>query len=753
MVTTVALSASACAGALGLDAVLGGPGIVSLRSAGEPQINHVVTLQRSTDLRVWQEVARVFGCLHSYPDAMGTRGSAFYRLSLRPAVDSDDWSNQFQLGATNLLKQPANGGTGAAPFVKFSIVLEQPHRVYFQDSARYPYHYHFVTARLEDFLGISWLDFDRIALRVAGQKIAVGSLILAPDPQIREAGLEIAGSEVLPVARIVEWLDTVRTRLVGTEGWRFYYMPSFEQLQAARDNEAFFRERGYAVESTARWVTENVCYSQGWALGRLVWVPGVEIAAATAEGRLRFADILMTDRVPAELPLLAGVIVFEPATPNSHVALLAQSFAVPFVFVQGTGLQEQIRSLDGREVLVVAEETTNRVCDLRVTDVTGRLSGGERERILALKKPPALAITPIAMSGQISLPADTLAPDAVRFVGGKAAHFGFLRRVLPDHSPSPAIALTYDLWQAYLDQVLISDKTLRQEIADRLGKYSFPPDVASLRSDLAAVRNLITGAADFTPAQEAAILSALTRAGFDPARKIRFRSSTNVEDTELFTGAGLYDSYSGCLADELDGDSLGPSQCDPAEPLERGVFRALRKVYASFYNENAFIERRRFDIREADVGMAVLVHHSYPDEFEMANGVATLEIARTNGSRTVAARLVTQTGAVSVTNPDAGLSPEIVDAGYTNAPGAAVLAVTQFSGLVTNNSPVLVWETEYRALLGLLDAAALAYEDYFTSPESLTLDFEYKKEAPGNLSVKQMRRIPRPERVPPPVIE
>ena len=56
----------------------------------------------------------------------------------------------------------------------------------------------------------------------------------------------------------------------------------------------------------------------------------------------------------------------------------------------------------------------------------------------------------------------------------------------------------------------------------------------------------------------------------------------NVEDSEHFTGAGLYDSYSGCLMDDLDGDSTGPSQCDPAEPQERGVFRAIHKVYASF---------------------------------------------------------------------------------------------------------------------------------------------------------------------------
>ncbi|MFL7807254.1 MAG: hypothetical protein AB8I80_01415, partial [Anaerolineae bacterium] len=50
---------------------------------------------------------------------------------------------------------------------------------------------------------------------------------------------------------------------------------------------------------------------------------------------------------------------------------------------------------------------------------------------------------------------------------------------------------------------------------------------------------------------------------FDPYKNIRFRSSTNVEDSAQFTGAGLYDSFSGCLADDLDGDELGPSICDP----------------------------------------------------------------------------------------------------------------------------------------------------------------------------------------------
>ena len=46
---------------------------------------------------------------------------------------------------------------------------------------------------------------------------------------------------------------------------------------------------------------------------------------------------------------------------------------------------------------------------------------------------------------------------------------------------------------------------------------------------------------------------------------------------EQFSGAGLYDSFSGCLADDLDDDTFGPSHCDETKAGERGAMRALRK--------------------------------------------------------------------------------------------------------------------------------------------------------------------------------
>jgi hypothetical protein len=86
-----------------------------------------------------------------------------------------------------------------------------------------------------------------------------------------------------------------------------------------------------------------------------------------------------------------------------------------------------------------------------------------------------------------------------------------------------------------------------------------------------------------------------------------------VEDSEQFTGAGLYDSFSGCLADDLDNDTAGPSRGDPTDGDERGVFGRSAKVHASFYNVR-LPGALKHDVNEAQVGMALLMHCSFPDD-------------------------------------------------------------------------------------------------------------------------------------------
>jgi len=172
----------------------------------------------------------------------------------------------------------------------------------------------------------------------------------------------------------------------------------------------------------------------------------------------------------------------------------------------------------------------------------------------------------------------------------------------------------------------------------------------------------------------------------------------------------------------------------------------LRRVYASFYNDNAYLERLRHRVDESAVGMAVLAHCSFPDEIELANGVATLKISQAHlpDQRTVQARLVTQLGAVSVTNPEGNAVPEVVlaSAWAANDPW---LEANRNSSLVPLGDKVMLWEKDYRDLFRLLDLSARAYEAVFPNKQQLVLDLEYKKIAPGGrLSVDQIREVPQP---------
>jgi phosphoenolpyruvate synthase/pyruvate phosphate dikinase len=87
---------------------------------------------------------------------------------------------------------------------------------------------------------------------------------------------------------------------------------------------------------------------------------------------------------------------------------------------------------------------------------------------------------------------------------------------------------------------------------------------------------------------------------------IRFRSSTNAEDIEGFNGAGLYNSHTAIKGDN-----------------KKTIENAIRKVWASLWNLKAFEEREYFKIDQLNVGMAILVHRSFPSE--EANGVVITE--------------------------------------------------------------------------------------------------------------------------------
>lgn len=712
-------------------------GWVQLRSAG--QSNQVHTLQASTNLLTWSEAAILHDAPVGFTDVMvAERGTRYFRLVSRPRTGADDGKNWVNLPGDSFANEPEpvfSFEDGKIRWIKWALLRDDESRVWFQNSAKYPFHYDYARLRLPAFNGLTRDQFDQQTLFRANQKAVLGAVLIAPGEFGPEFGIQVVGQDAFPREDIERWFHRVRAGLGLPLGARVFYLPTFEQAAVAEQNREWLASRGLEVASADRWLSQDARYSEGWAVGRLVYLPAAQIPAAYADGRLRPTDILLTDAVPAEIPFVAGIITLTPATPNSHVAILARGYGVPFVWFADPRIREELVTWNGREVALRTGDLWSQV---RVLDVEGQLTPDLRSALAALKLPAPLKYVAKQSAGFYSTNVQNLVPADARWVGGKAANYGLLRRTIPQNA-QPAIALTFDVWDEFLSQTLPGGLTLRAAIAQRLAGHTQPPNVAQLRVDLAAVQRMITDQAVVRSELRAPILAALTNAGFDPNRKIRFRSSTNVEDSEDFTGAGLYDSYSGCLLDDLDDDTTGPSRCDPEERNERGVFRAIQKVYASFYNENAFLERLRRSVKEDEVGMAVLVHHSFPDVDEWANGVATVEYRDSFGSENFEGTLVTQLGAESVSNPDSTARPEVVR--FYQFSTFLDVSRTQSSSRVPLGDYVMPWNSSYRQLAQLLIQVTRGYAQLFPAKETFTLDFEYKRMSPGKLDIKQVRPL------------
>ncbi len=699
---------------------------------GRGPTNALYRIERSSNLTDWAEWRRLIPVAGSFriPDATSEGDPLrFYRIRSAARTAADDWKNQIQAPDDAF---STSSDASQVRWVKFLILTNDPTRVYFQDGNQRVLHYDFAKARIPRFAGMTRAAFDAISLRIGQQQVVLGAVLFPPDPKVQEWGIQFAGLDPYPAEWVARYFQSVCDAIDAPEGFRPFYMASFEQAEAAQATATALASRGIALGSVFRWVQGDQVYSAGWAVGRLRFIPAAEIAEAYRDGRLRPSDILLTDGVPAEVPFVAGIVSLAPATPNSHVALYAAANAMPFAFVSDAGRQARFRQLDGHEVVVRAGVRYG-YSQITVADVQGQLDPPTRLALDDLKAPPRVDIQPKALRGSFHADTSTLTPADRKHFGGKAVQYGLLRRTIPNNS-EPALALSFDLWEAFLDQSLPGEGPLREWIARRLsGLTNFPPDIPRVQMQLAAIRQCITTQASFSPALRSAVTNALS--GFDPARKIRFRSSSNAEDSKTFVAAGLYDSFSGCLADDLDADATGPCGCDANELQERGVFRAIQKVYASFYNDNAFLERLRHRIDESKVAMGVLVHYSTPDAQELANGVAQVfQQAARWGPPTLTADLVTQLGAVSVANPDGAAVPEKVRV----TPFMAELP-SQRSSLVPLGTTVLSHPSDYTVLFGLFQKVSTAYGN----PAAL-LDFEYKKVRPGRLMIKQVRELPQP---------
>jgi hypothetical protein len=215
------------------------------------------------------------------------------------------------------------------------------------------------------------------------------------------------------------------------------------------------------------------------------------------------------------------------------------------------------------------------------------------------------------------------------YIGAKAAGMAEMSNIDGVPLPSSPLALPFSFYERHLRQ-----NGLDVEIVNLLADAP-SLELDELQARLFELRWQIFRAP--MPAEDLDEILSYLATHFSQDTRLRFRSSTNVEDLAEFSGAGLY-------------TSAGASMVEGREAIEN----AIKVVWASTWNQQAFVERDFYRVDQARVFMGVLIHPAFVDE--LANGVA-ITINEFSSFRP-AYYINSQVGEVSVTNPTGQAIPE-----------------------------------------------------------------------------------------------
>ena len=332
-------------------------------------------------------------------------------------------------------------------------------------------------------------------------------------------------------------------------------------------------------------------------------------------------ELLVLNRVPNDLSVVAGMVTAELQTPLSHVNVLSQQRGTPNMALQGA--LARFAPLEGKWVRL-----TVRAFDWELAEVTA----DEAERWWQDHRPPPVAIPEPDVSVTDILDVDDLELADIPAVGGKAAHYGLLRNIGASVHVADALAVPVAHYRRFL-----ADHGLDVRIRAMLADPAFRADGNVRRVELGRLQADML-ARPVSPAL-LATLTARLEAEF-PATRMKFRSSTNAEDLEHHTGAGLYTSAAGQVG-------------DPDRPIDV----ALKTVWASVWNVRAFEERDYASIDHERVAMAVLINPAYIDE--IANGVAiTANIFDPRPGAEDGFYINAQLGDASVVQPSPGVTAD-----------------------------------------------------------------------------------------------
>jgi pyruvate,water dikinase len=644
----------------------------------------------------------------------GGGGSSEQTCSIAAGAVVPDYIQRFGCADDfrQLASTPLDATLPGARSVK--VVLDQfdGDSLYFQNSVKFQIHYQFVSRHLSGPrlpLVPPLEEFNRSEYTSRERRFLLGAVTYYQGPKVW--AYEIAPYDTATPAMIEKVYQAVRKAAYFGDSLVFHPTSQTVEAQAKMLSPAVKVMTTDALFAEIDYQPLNL----GETMGQLRFVG----AADLVNTYLGYRDIVVLEAVPNDISVVAGMISQEFQTPLSHINVLSSNRGTPNMGLRKAMTNPALRALEGRWVHLQVGAFEYKVSEVTPTQAD---EWWNAHRPAPVKLPPLdltvkdlRNIESVVVEGAV--PLREAISTAVRAFGAKAAGYSVLAntRGIPARK---AFAIPAFYYMQFMEQngffarvdAMLADPKFRDDAGFR------DRQLWQLRQDMLQPR---------LDPQFEALLRAKLDAEF-PGVSMRFRSSTNAEDLDGFPCAGCYDSHTG----------------DPAKGAGE-IIIAIRKTWATVWKLRTFEERAFHGIDHKAVGMALLVHHNFPDED--ANGVAvTANPFDPSGLEPGLYVNVQKGGDAEVVAPPAGVTSDEFIYQFTY-PGQPVIFLTH-SSLIPTGASVLT-PAQTLELGTALDAIHKRFAPAF-GPQSgakgfyaMDVEFKFDSDAnePPHLYVKQAR--------------
>ena len=437
----------------------------------------------------------------------------------------------------------------ALPHAMFIIDRRFKNKIYFVNSQKYRFHKDFLlanylVARGEDVFTPIYINQNR--------RFIVGTI--AFQKTVNKFTFELWEGDLASADLIKLAYDTINATFFDPVA----YKPNSIRQDDATAKLGINRVSADEIQSNQEYLALNT----GKAVGRVHIIEKLDDTVEIGDN-----EILILKELPPSLPQVRGIIVTQPSTPLSHINILARGWGIPNVYIKDA--DKLFKELD---TYVIEFDAT-------LTDYKYKRADLETVKKQFVDPEQAVAPSDLKVTKLTSI-REMRARDSIAF-GGKSANLG---EMINAKNPNIVVPEGFTVPFYWYDKFM-RENGFNDKIDELMNDLDFVHNPRIRRQKLEEFRAEINNAKFDENLKTEIINKWRTELG---GQGVFVRSSSNAEDLPNFSGAGLYSSVANVKTDEK-------------------VIEAVKKVWASLWNYEAYEARVRNYVNQREVFMSALI--------------------------------------------------------------------------------------------------------------------------------------------------